>query len=148
MLGYQTRQEKLQPFYTRRKRKTRISKNPRRKWEKSEYMNALKCLLRAEKKGVKKGIRKIVHDLWIEKGMWQTDEKNLMNQIRMIKTKGWVTNTEIETIRRKIYNEGRDEVNEDTMHDSDNINDENIADINDENIDINHVDSANEEPLQ
>ena len=111
-------------------------------------MNALKCLLRAEKKGVKKGIRKIVHDLWIEKGMWQTDEKNLMNQIRMIKTKGWVTNTEIETIRRKIYNEGRDEVNEDTMHDSDNINDENIADINDENIDINHVDSANEEPLQ
>ena len=148
MLGYQTRQEKLQPFYTRRKRKTRISKNPRRKWEKSEYMNALKCLLRAEKKGVKKGIRKIVHDLWIEKGMWQTDEKNLMNQIRMIKTKGWVTNTEIETIRRKIYNEGRDEVNEDTMHDSNNINDENIADINDENIDINHVDSANEEPLQ
>ena len=139
---------KTTTIYTRRKTKTRISKNPRRKWEKSEYMNALKCLLRAEKKGVKKGIRKIVHDLWIEKGMWQTDEKNLMNQIRMIKTKGWVTNTEIETIRRKIYNEGRDEVNEDTMHDSDNINDENIADINDENIDINHVDSANEEPLQ
>ena len=106
-------------------------------------MNALKCLLRAEKKGVKKGIGKIVHDLWIEKGIRQTDEKNLMNQIRMIKTKGWVTNTETETIRRKIYNEGRDEVNEDTMHDSDNI-----ADINDENIDINHADSANEEPLQ
>ena len=106
-------------------------------------MNALKCLLRAEKKVVKKGIGKIVNDLWIEKGMWQTDLKNLMNQIRMIKTKGWVTNTEIETIRRKIYNEGRDEVNEDTVHDSDNI-----ADINDENIDINHADSANEEPLQ
>ena len=68
-------------------------------------MNALlKCLLRSEKKGVKKGIGKIVHDLWIEKGMWQTDEKNLMNQIRMIKTKGWITNAEIETIRRKIYN--------------------------------------------
>ena len=106
-------------------------------------MNALKCLLRAEKKGVKKGIEKTVHDLWIEKAMWQTDEKNLMNQITMIKTKCWVTNTEIETIRRKIYNKGRDEVNEDTMHDSDNI-----ADINYENTDINHADSANEEPLQ
>ena len=46
-------------------------------------MNALECSLRAEKKGVKKGIGKIAHDLWIEKGMW-------------------VTNTEIETIRRKI----------------------------------------------
>ena len=37
----------------------------------------------------------------------------------MIKSKVWVTNTEIETIRRKIGNEGRDEVNEGTMHDSD-----------------------------
>ena len=31
-------------------------------------MNALECLLRAERKGDKKGIGKIVHDLWIEKG--------------------------------------------------------------------------------
>ena len=66
-------------------------------------MNALlKCLLRAEKKGVKKGIGKIVHDLWIEKGMWEIDEKILMNQIRMIKSKGRVMKIEIETIRRKI----------------------------------------------
>ena len=35
----------------------------------------------------------------------------MMNQIRMIKTKSWVTNTEIETFRRKIDNKGRDEVN-------------------------------------
>ena len=52
-----------------------------------------------------------MHDLWIECGMWKIDLKNLMNQIRMIKSKGWVTNTEIETIRRKIDNKGRDEVN-------------------------------------
>ena len=63
-------------IYTRGKRnKKRISKNPRRKREKSEYMNAFECLLRAEKKGVKKGIGKIVHDLWIEKGMWEIDGK-------------------------------------------------------------------------
>ena len=55
-------------------------------------MNALECLLRAEEKGVKKGIGKIVHDLWIKMGLWEIDEKNLMNQIRMIKSKGWVTN--------------------------------------------------------
>ena len=65
-------------------------------------MNALECLLTAEKKGVKKGIGKIVHDLWIEKGMWEIDEKILMNQIRMIKSKGRVMKIEIETIRRKI----------------------------------------------
>ena len=31
-------------IYTRRKTKTRTTKNPRRKWKKSEYMNALECL--------------------------------------------------------------------------------------------------------
>ena len=39
----------------------------------------MECLLRAEEKGDKKGIWKIVHDLWIEKGVWEIDEKNLMN---------------------------------------------------------------------
>ena len=101
-------------------------------------MNALECSLRAEKKGVKKGIRKIAHDLWIEKGMWEIDEKNLMSQIRMIKSKRWLTNTEIETIRRKI---GKDEGNEGTVQESDNI-----ADIDDEKVDINHADSVTEEP--
>ena len=56
-------------IYTRRKAKTRTLKNPRRKREKSECINAFECLVRAEKKGVKKGIGKIVHDLWVEKGI-------------------------------------------------------------------------------
>ena len=66
----------------------------------------------------------------------------MMNQIRMIKTKSWVTNTKIETFRRKIDSEGRDEVNEGIMQKSGNI-----ADINRENVDINHADSTNEEPI-
>ena len=69
--------------------------------------------------------------LWIEKRMWEIDENNLMNQIRMIKSKGWVTNTQIETIRRKIDSKSRDEVNEGTMQES-----HNIVGINDENVDI------------
>ena len=74
-------------FHTRRKTKTRTSKNTRRKWEKSEYMNPLECLVGAQKKEVKKGIGKTVHDLWIEKGMWITDENNIINHIRMISPK-------------------------------------------------------------
>ena len=73
-------------------------------------------------------------------GMRKIDERNFMNQIRMIKSKRWVTNMEIETIRRKIENEGRDEVNEGTINESDNT-----ADIYDGNGDINYADSANEE---
>ena len=52
----------------------------------------------------------------------------------MIKAKGWVTNTEKETIRRKIENEGRDEVNDGARQESDNI-----LDINDENVDFNQI---------
>ena len=52
----------------------------------------------------------------------------------MIKAKGWVTNTEKETIRRKIENEGWDEVNDGARQESDNI-----ADINDENVDFNQI---------
>ena len=69
--------------------------------------------------------------LWIEKGLWEIDEKNLMNQIRMITSKGCITNTQIETIRRKTDSKGRDEVNEGTMQESDNI-----VGINGENVDI------------
>ena len=91
----------------------------------------------------KKGIEKIVHDLCIEKEMWEIDENSQMNQIKMFKSKGWVTNVEIETIKRKTENKGRDEVNSGTMEENDNT-----ADIYEKNDDINHVDSANEEPIE
>ena len=68
-VGVSKSPRKTTTIYTRRKTRTRTTKNPRRKWEKSEYMNALECFLMAEEKGVKKGIGKIVHDLWIEKRM-------------------------------------------------------------------------------
>ena len=61
----------------------------------------------------------------------------------MLKSSGWVPNTKIETIRRKIKNEGRDEVSERAMQESNTI-----ADVNDENVDINHTDIANDEPIR
>ena len=62
-----------------------------------------------------------------------------MNQVRMIKSNGSVTNTEMETIRRK---KGRNKVNEGTVQESDNI-----GDNDDENVDINQAHSATEEPI-
>ena len=106
-------------------------------------MNDMKCLIRAEKKGAKKEIWKIVHDLWIEKGMREFDENILMNGIRMMKSTGWVTNVEIEIIRRKIENKGRDKVSDVKIKENDNA-----ADTYDKNDDINHADSANEEPIE
>ena len=45
---------KTTTIYTTRKTQLRISKNPRDKWEKSEHINALESLLKAEKKGSQK----------------------------------------------------------------------------------------------
>ena len=61
----------------------------------------------------------------------------------MIKSKGRLRNIETEIIRRKTENESRDEVNEVTIQESDNT-----ADINDENVDTNHEDTVNEEPIK
>ena len=61
----------------------------------------------------------------------------------MIKSKGLVTNIEIETIRRTIDNDGRDEPNEGTMQESDNT-----AGNYEEDVDINHADTVNEEPIR
>ena len=61
----------------------------------------------------------------------------------MIKSKGLVTNIEIETIRRTIENDGRDEPNEGTMQESDNA-----AGNYEEDVDINHADTVNEEPIR
>ena len=61
----------------------------------------------------------------------------------MIKSKGWVTNVEIETIRDKIENEGRNEVNYGTIQENDIT-----SDIYDENDNINHADGVNEEPIE
>ena len=104
----------------------------------------MECLIRAEKKGAQKEIWKIVdRDLWIEKGMREFDENILMNGIRMMKSTDWVTNVEIEIIRRKIENEARDKVSDGKIKENDNT-----ADTYDKNDDINHADSANEEPIE
>ena len=56
--------------------------------------------IKCREKRVQKRIGKIVHNLWIEKGIWEINGNNLMNQMERIKSKGWITNLEIETIRR------------------------------------------------
>ena len=61
----------------------------------------------------------------------------------MINSKGLAANIETETTRRKLENKGRHEVNKGAIQESDNT-----AEIYKENVDINHVDSANEQPIR
>ena len=64
--------------------------------------------------------------------MKKSNELNKNDQVHRAR------NIETETIRRKIENESRDEVNEGTIQESDNT-----AHINDENVDTNRADRAN-----
>ena len=64
--------------------------------------------------------------------MKKSNELNKNDQVHRAR------NIETETIRRKIENESRDEVNEGTIQESDNT-----AYINNENVDTNRADSAN-----
>ena len=61
----------------------------------------------------------------------------------MIKSKCWLTNAEIETIRRKIENKGRDQVTDGIIQENDII-----VDLYDENDDVSYADSANEGPIE
>ena len=54
-----------------------------------------------------------------------------MKQIKMMKSKSLVTNIEIEKIRNKLENYGRDEINEGAIQKKDNT-----ADIYNENVNI------------
>ena len=59
----------------------------------------------------------------------------------MIKLKGWLKHIEIEIMRRRIHNKDRNEENNGALE----KNDER-ADINVENVGIDHAHSVNEEP--
>ena len=80
----------------------------------------MKC---REKRGQKRG--------WDNSTWFVNKERNVGN------------NLVNQVIRKKIDNEGRDEVNDGTIQENDNT-----GDISNENNDINHADSANEEPIE
>ena len=41
-----------------------------------------------------------MHDFWKEKGLFQVGEQRLCDQVRMIQKKGWLSQMQLEEIRR------------------------------------------------
>ena len=74
--------------------------NTRKKWTRVENEVAMECYLRSEPE--KRGYRKRVAELWRQKDMAEISEQRLMDQIRQIKKKGWLSQLEIERIKRNI----------------------------------------------
>ena len=83
----------------------------KRKWSKADYKVAMECFLRAQKGG--RGVGKRTLDLWLDRGMFDISENNLMRQIRVIKKKQWLTSIEIEEMKRLIENGSQEGVETD-----------------------------------
>ena len=47
--------------------------------------------------------------IWDEKGLFQANEQRTVDQARMIRVNGWLTDIEIEEIRRRIESAGEQE---------------------------------------
>ena len=71
----------------------------------------MECFLRAQKGG--RGVGKRTLDLWLDRGMFDISENNLMNRIRVIKKKQWLTSVEIEEMKRLIENGSQEGVETD-----------------------------------
>ena len=83
----------------------------KRIWSKADYKVAMECFLRAPKGG--RGVGKRTLDLWLDRGMFDISENNLMNQIRVFKKKQWLTSVEIEEMKRLIENGSQEGVETD-----------------------------------
>ena len=93
---------KQRKLYTRKKGQGNRNDGTRRKWTKEDYVMAMECKFRAENVGITWGLGRKVHEYWNQKGMFEIEEKILMNQIRAIVSKGWLTQLEMETIKRNV----------------------------------------------
>ena len=89
-------------YYTGKKKPTTRSSCDKRRWTKEEYKIAIECRIRAENDINPGGIGKKALKFWEEKNMFEMTENKLMNQIRVINNKGWLTPVEIEMIRRQV----------------------------------------------
>ena len=73
----------------------------KRRWSKEDYSVLMECYLRAKSEGGRGvGGRMLIH--WENKGLLELTENKLMNQVRMIQRRGWLTSVEVEEIQRKI----------------------------------------------
>ena len=92
-------------LYTGKKTLKKRKVGSRRKWTNKDYEIAVECRFRVEAEGIHHQIGRNVHECWKEKNMFDIEENILMNQIRTIIKKGWLTDIELETIKRRVESE-------------------------------------------
>ena len=83
---------------------TTTQRRVRRKWYQEDNRRVMECYYQSTPS--RNGYRKRMLQIWVEKGMFQVTEQRLVVQANQIRTKQWLSELELEEIRR--LNEGHD----------------------------------------
>ena len=78
----------------------------RQKWSKTINRLVMYCKFKSEPN--RRGYRKRMMEMWREKGVFEISEQRLMDQARAIVVNQWLTDVELEEIRREIERESTD----------------------------------------
>ena len=76
------------------------ARRTRRKWSHEENRVVMECFYQSNPK--KFGYRKRIHNLWIEQGMSLITEQKLVDQKSQIIKRKWLSEVELEAIRKSI----------------------------------------------
>ena len=79
---------------------TAVRSTRRRKWSQEENRVVMECYYRSEPRV--KGYRKRMHDLWIAKDLFIATEQRIVDQANQIRKRKWLSDLELEEIRRNI----------------------------------------------
>lgn len=84
-----------------------IQRNPRQalrtNWTKELNKIVMWCYFKSDP--TKRGFRKRMHTIWKEKGLFDLSEQKLAGQARAIKANSWLSEVELDDIKRKAENE-------------------------------------------
>ena len=81
-------------------RQKATARRTRRKWSQDENRIVMECYYSSEPGG--NGYRKRMHSMWISSGMFPVTEQRLVDQKNQITKKQWLSNLELEEIKRSI----------------------------------------------
>ena len=88
-------------------RNPRHAEKQRTNWTKEMNKIVIKCFYKSDPS--KRGYRKRMHKIWKEEGLFELSEQKLAGQARVIRTNGWLSEIELEEIKREIVKESTEE---------------------------------------
>ena len=75
----------------------------RKQWTREDNRTVMECYFTSEPN--KRGYRKRMVNIWRSRNLAQVSEQRLLDQVRQIRMKGWITELEMEEIKRQMANE-------------------------------------------